>query len=186
VNRGRDSLSQLQAWERTTTEPLHIYSQFAALIRSRLSFRHQKHVQYELVQEALETQKDKLELLENAEREARRLEEALERGGRGLSTSTTMDEEEQRTMREAERERAERMASRARGQGFGLLSAVKHSLSGMMDVDPEATRRTNIGKTRDNISQVSGGVYQKIYADTFICSSRTRCRLQSRISNTRR
>ena len=39
--------------------------------------------------------------------------------------------------------------------GYGLLSAVKHSLSGMMDVDPEATRRANIGRTRDNISQVS-------------------------------
>jgi len=39
--------------------------------------------------------------------------------------------------------------------GYGLLSAVKHSLSGMMDVDPEATRRANIGRTRDNISQAS-------------------------------
>jgi hypothetical protein len=54
-----------------------------------------------------------------------------------------------------ERERAERTVSRAKGQGFGLFSAVKHSLSGMMDVDPEATRRANIGKTRDNISQVN-------------------------------
>ncbi|WVQ97451.1 hypothetical protein IAU59_004564 [Kwoniella sp. CBS 9459] len=137
----------LQAWERTTTEPLHIYTQFAGLIRSRLSFRHQKHVQYELVQEALETQKDKLELLENAEREARRLEDALERGGNGLTSPPVRSPEE-------ERERLERARARAAGQGFGLLSAVKHSLSGMMDVDPEATRRANIGKTRDNISQL--------------------------------
>ncbi|WWD17888.1 sorting nexin-41 [Kwoniella shandongensis] len=136
----------LQGWERTTTEPLHIYSQFAALIRQRLSFRHQKQVQYELVQDALETQKDKLELLENAEREARRLEEALERGGQGLVAPPPPSEEE--------RERAARARARAAGQGFGLLSAVKHSLSGMMDVDPEATRRANIGKTRDNISQL--------------------------------
>ncbi|OCF42297.1 sorting nexin-41 [Kwoniella heveanensis CBS 569] len=137
----------LQAWERTTTEPLHIYTQFAGLIRSRLSFRHQKHVQYELVQEALETQKDKLELLENAEREARRLEDALERGGSGLTSPPVRSPEE-------ERERLERARARSAGQGFGLLSAVKHSLSGMMDVDPEATRRANIGKTRDNISQL--------------------------------
>lgn len=64
------------------------------------------------------------------------------------------EDEEQQRQREVERERAERTVSRARGQGFGLFSAVKHSLSGMMDVDPEATRRANIGKTRDNISQV--------------------------------
>ncbi|OCF73806.1 sorting nexin-41 [Kwoniella mangroviensis CBS 8886] len=153
----------LQAWERTTTEPLHIYSQFASLIRQRLSFRHQKHVQYELVQEALETQKDRLELLENAEREARRLEEALERGGRGLSSSTSASQFDSpsinATQHQPEEYRYQQEERRARtststGQGFGLLSAVKHSLSGMMDVDPEATRRANIGKTRDNISQL--------------------------------
>jgi hypothetical protein len=147
----------LQAWERTTTEPLHIYSQFAALIRARLSFRHQKHVQYELVQEALEAQKDKLDLLESAEREARRLEDALERGGRGLGDSISPEQlqEERNRERERERERTERIErAQRRGNSFGLLNAVKHSLSGMMDVDPEATRRANIGRTRDNISQV--------------------------------
>ncbi|OWT41151.1 sorting nexin-41 [Cryptococcus neoformans Bt1] len=137
----------LQSWEKTMTEPLHIYSQFATLIRARLSFRHQKHVQYELVQEALETQRDKLEILENAEREAKRLEEALERGGSVL----TSPQVEPAAARE-ERERAQRRARAS--QGFGLLSAVKHSLSGMIDMDPEATRRANIARTRDNISQL--------------------------------
>lgn len=142
-----DANIQLQSWEKTMTEPLHIYSQFATLIRARLSFRHQKHVQYELVQEALETQRDKLEILENAEREAKRLEEALERGGSVL----TSPQVEPAAARE-ERERAQRRARAS--QGFGLLSAVKHSLSGMIDMDPEATRRANIARTRDNISQV--------------------------------
>jgi hypothetical protein len=55
----------------------------------------------------------------------------------------------------ARQDRLERAKSRSGSSGFGLLSAVKHSLSGMMDVDPEATRRANIAKTRDNIAQVS-------------------------------
>lgn len=38
--------------------------------------------------------------------------------------------------------------------GYGFLSALSHSITGMMDVDPEATRRNNISKTRDTISQV--------------------------------
>ena len=109
------------------------------------------------MQEALETQKDKLDLLENAEREARRLEDALDRGQRGMNESRSTEEIVQ------ERERAERVERAHRrggdgsgvGSGFGLLNAVKHSLSGMMDVDPEATRRANIAKTRDNISQVT-------------------------------
>ncbi|WVQ85608.1 sorting nexin-41 [Cryptococcus sp. DSM 104549] len=140
----------LQGWETTTTEPLHIYAQFGTIIRQRLSFRHQKHVQYELVQEALDNQRDKLDLLEAAEQEARRLEAALERGGRGLASPGVA----QQSAEERERaQSAQRRAAAARGgQGFGLLSAVKHSLSGMMDVDPEATRRANIAKTRDNIS----------------------------------
>ncbi|ORX35967.1 hypothetical protein BD324DRAFT_629706 [Kockovaella imperatae] len=159
----------LQAWEQTTTEPLHIYAQFASLIRSRLAFRHQKHVQFELVQDALENQKDKLDVLENAEKEARRLNDALERGGSrllgqavdGVSSDENAEQLRERALerereRERDRERQERIArgSRKSGSSFGLLNAVKHSLSGMMDVDPEATRRANIAKTRDNISQL--------------------------------
>jgi hypothetical protein len=140
----------LQSWERNVTEPLHVYAQFAQIIRQRLAFRHQKHVQYELVQETLDRQRDKLEELERAEAEARRLEEALESGGRGLTGSSVRSEEEI----QAERERAAARRKTASGGGYGFLSAIKHSVSGMMDVDPEATRRANIGKTRDNIAQV--------------------------------
>jgi hypothetical protein len=143
---------------------MHIYAQFGALIKARLSFRHQKQVQYEMVKEALNHQKDKLASLESAELESRRLDEALERGGKGLgnSVSNLTDEEriaQREQERERERERLSQQSSSSRSAGakggFGLFNAVKHSLSGMMDVDPEATRRANIGKTRDNISQVS-------------------------------
>jgi len=165
----------MNSWEVHATEPLHVYTQFAQLIRSRLSFRHQKHVQYELVQEALEHQRDKLEILEAAERESRRLEDALERGLRANSgsgstmlgtegasgsasaspTASASNTTTPARSPESELPPSQRMTLRRSGQSFGLLSAVKHSLSGMMDVDPEATRRANIGKTRDNISQVS-------------------------------
>lgn len=118
------------------------------------------------MQDALDAQRDKLELLEAAERESRRLDDALERGGSFLGSpgpgqggdgngeDDAEARERARQRAREERDRAERTVSRARGSGFGLISAVKHSLSGMMDVDPEATRRANIGKTRDNISQL--------------------------------
>lgn len=134
---------------------MHTYTQFAQLIRSRLSFRHQKHVQYELVQEALENQRDKLEILEAAEREAKRLEQALERGGVVGGTSPSPSGPSSPAPREDTTvPELSRPSVRRSGQSFGLLSAVKHSLSGMMDVDPEATRRANLAKTRDNISQL--------------------------------
>lgn len=43
---------------------------------------------------------------------------------------------------------------RSKPPGSGLLSALSHSIHGIMDVDPEAARRSNISKTRDAISQV--------------------------------
>lgn len=39
-----------------------------------------------------------------------------------------------------------------RGSGSKLLNALSHTIHGMMDVDPEATRRSNIGKTKDAIT----------------------------------
>ena len=71
---------------------------------------------------------------------------------------------DERVLGERERERLSQQSSSSRSAGakggFGLFNAVKHSLSGMMDVDPEATRRANIGKTRDNISQVSSSYHE--------------------------
>lgn len=43
---------------------------------------------------------------------------------------------------------------RNKGLGSGLITALSHSIHGMMDVDPEAARRSNISKTKDSISQV--------------------------------
>ena len=43
---------------------------------------------------------------------------------------------------------------KSKAAGSGLLSALSHSIQGMMDVDPESARRSNISKTRDAISQV--------------------------------
>jgi hypothetical protein len=41
-----------------------------------------------------------------------------------------------------------------RSTRLNVFSALSHTLHGIIDVDPEATRRNNIGKTRDAIVQV--------------------------------
>lgn len=43
---------------------------------------------------------------------------------------------------------------RGKSIGSGFISALSHSIHGIMDVDPEAARRSNISKTKDAISQV--------------------------------
>lgn len=42
-----------------------------------------------------------------------------------------------------------------RSTRLNVFSALSHTIHGIIDVDPEATRRNNIGKTRDAIVQVS-------------------------------
>ncbi|TFY74615.1 hypothetical protein EWM64_g9397 [Hericium alpestre] len=63
--------------EQNWQEPLHEYTQFAGIIKKLLMYRHQKHVQLEMTQDALEARREALGELEKSEREARRLEEAV-------------------------------------------------------------------------------------------------------------
>ena len=156
-------LFQLQDLEQNWAEPLHEYSQFAVIIKKLLAYRHQKHVQFEMTQDALENKREQLEDLEKSEREARRLEEALGKGRvSGMSSSLVNSSRE-------ESEDAPELATtnslpphpgpnptrrRTKPPGMGLLNALSYTLHGMMDVDPETARRNGITKTRENISQV--------------------------------
>jgi sorting nexin-41/42 len=133
-----------------------------------------------MTQDALEARRESLNELENSEREAKRLEEALERGRLrstapsvpdtesspdaadeiGTTTSTGQDGQDGH-------EQDENPASvflpphpgpspvRRRAPGMGLLNALSYTIHGMMDTDPESARRSGISKTRETISQVA-------------------------------
>ena len=158
-------------------EPLQEYSQFSEIIKRLLQYRHQKHVQYELTQDSLEARRETLEDLEKSEAEARRLEAAL--AAAGVAPKATSIPPSHRGPGRAdgaadgdEIDVAESSSSvrsngaphlppppivsvrRSKSMGSGLLSALSHSIHGMMDVDPEAARRSSISKTRDTISHV--------------------------------
>ncbi|KAF8492493.1 sorting nexin-41 [Gautieria morchelliformis] len=163
-----------QEYEQMWAEPLHEYSQFASIIKKLLVYRHQKHVQYEMTQDAIETKKEQLEDLEKSEREARRLESALNR--RSLNQESVLTGENSDTdgkdrgdvdEREHQSEDREQPAyaslhsssPRRRGGGLGLLNALSYSLHGMMDVDPETARRNSITKTRESLSQLEDALH---------------------------
>lgn len=163
---------QLQEFEQDWAEPLHEYSQFASIIKKLLVYRHQKHVQYEMTQDQLEAKREQLDELEMSEREARRLEEALNQGRVSSITATrsrSADGETAATSTEDDEDAAETPQPepsvylpphpgpnpvRRRAPGLGFLNALSYTLHGMMDVDPETARRNNISKTRETISQV--------------------------------
>jgi hypothetical protein len=163
----------VQDLEQNWVEPIHEYSQFASIIKKLLAYRHQKHVQYEMTQDALLSKREQLEELEKSEREARRLEEALGRGrvqrssslpGRAASGDDEGENEEEQG-EEQDRHTQQSLPSlpphpgpstvRRRAPGMGFLSALSYTLSGMMDSDPETARRNTISRNRETISQVT-------------------------------
>ena len=159
----------MQDLEQNWAEPLHEYSQFAAIIKKLLTYRHQKHVQLEMTQDALQLKREQLETLENSEREARRLESALNRGrvnGVGASTNPGDAAGEVRESEDPREETQPLLESlpphpgpnpvrrRMSSRGLGLLNALSYTLHGMMDVDPETARRNGITKSKESISSV--------------------------------
>jgi len=162
----------VQDLEQNWVEPVHEYSQFASIIKRLLAYRHQKHVQCEMTQDALVAKREQLEELEKSEREAHRLEEALGRGRVQRSSSLPHRAASEEGERENEGEEGEEQdhptqqslpslpphpgpsSVRRRAPGMGFLSALGYTLSGMVDSDPESARRNAISRNRETISQV--------------------------------
>ncbi|KAF5316380.1 hypothetical protein D9619_006124 [Psilocybe cf. subviscida] len=163
----------LQDLEQNWAEPLHEYSQFASIIKKLLAYRHQKHVQYEMTQDALETKREQLEDLEKSEREARRLEDALARGRVNgavspASPQVTLGDNEEPEAVDPPSPGAAALPPhpgpnparrRTKTPGMGLLNALSYTLHGMMDADPETARRNGITKTRETISQLEDALH---------------------------
>ncbi|PVG03144.1 hypothetical protein CPB86DRAFT_749228 [Serendipita vermifera] len=161
----------LQEMEQSWTEPLHEYAQFAEIIKKLLLFRHQKHVQFEMTKAALENKRETMEDLERSEAEAQRLQNALSGSTRALPSdqqpgnrgaSLLSGERNENTFGSGTSPNSVPQSSpysspmrrRTSTGGGGLLSAISYSLQGMMDVDPETARRSNISKTKETISQL--------------------------------
>ncbi|KDE05341.1 hypothetical protein MVLG_04256 [Microbotryum lychnidis-dioicae p1A1 Lamole] len=170
--------TMLQAWERDFTEPLSEYTQFSAIIKQLLKYRHLKHVQYETTREVLENKRGALEELERSEVEAQRLEKALERirlGGDANLTTTGGATGSRLLSGEGGEGEAVNVipppvTTIPRKASTGLLGALSHTLSGIVDNDPEATRRNNITRTRESIAQLDAGI-KALTADLRYASS---------------
>lgn len=159
------------------------YSQFSTIIKALLKYRHNKHLQFEMTRDTLEHKKTTLEELERSEQEARRLDQALDRALARVKPLDHAGQPEQQGPDEAaqpegpspdittSRSGHQHQASSSSvassnmkrsgsigGSKFGFLGALSHTWNGMVDSDPEMTRRNNIGKTRDTINQLEGSI----------------------------
>jgi len=161
-------------------EPLAESSQFVEILRSVLKYRRQKALQLELTKDTLQHKSIQLSTLEKSEQEARRIEGALAR----IDGSTIIPRQQEQPPQTSqvpssptqpqysgdipsspEQERDEddggtsptktktkkRLSGVGKVFGFGKLN---YAMKGIIDVDPETTRRNNIGKTKEAITQV--------------------------------
>ncbi|GAA5852366.1 hypothetical protein JCM8547_006756 [Rhodosporidiobolus lusitaniae] len=176
--------TMLGHWEQSFTEPLQEYTQFSNIIKGLLKYRHNKHLQYEAARELLDSKKAQLEDLERSELEVQRLEKALERvrvlndeGGseRAVSTGNNSPTNEDAaggisaagtaalpplpsSSSMLHQQQQQHHPPPRKSGGGGLFSALSHSVKGLVDSDPEATRRNTISKTREQINQLDGAI----------------------------
>ena len=120
--------------------------------------------------DALGAKRVTLDELERSEQEARRLDEAL---SRGLSSTKLLDDDSQSNRYSDEHQEnndnddhinenetnitnttIEQTYVKGHKNSLSFLGALSQSIQSMMDVDPEATRRNSIGKTREAIQGV--------------------------------
>ncbi|KAH9443761.1 hypothetical protein MJO28_013971 [Puccinia striiformis f. sp. tritici] len=169
--------AMLQDWESHFTEPLHEYAQFSNVIKHLLRFRHMKQAQFEMARDILDTKRLVLEDLERSESEAQRLESALnrvrqldlERSNRE-STSTSDDVDPNPVTSHLIGSSGPALITPIRKPAStGFLGALRHSLNGITDADPESTRRNSIGKNKDYISNLEEGL-RAAAADLRYCS----------------
>nr|AIC33796.1 Phox domain protein [Puccinia cf. psidii AE-2014] len=165
--------AMLQEWESKFTEPLHEYAQFSNVIKHLLRFRHMKQAQFEMARDILDTKRLVLEDLERSEGEAQRLESALNRV-RQLDLAKTNSPEDSNDPNSVT---AHVIGSTGptivnpirKPASTGFLGALRHSLNGITDVDPENTRRNSIGKNKDYIANLEEGL-RAAAADLRYCS----------------
>ena len=129
-----------------------------------------------MTRDTLEAKKATLEDLERSEMEARRLDQALSRAlspPSRASEQTNTNPGQPGESSEANNAQSQpsnlanplsssQLRKSPSGSGgnsrFGFLSALGTTFNGIVDNDPETTRRNNIGKTRDTINQLEGSI----------------------------
>jgi hypothetical protein len=117
-----------------------------------------KQAQFEMARDILDTKRLVLEDLERSESEAQRLESALNRVRqldleRSKESSETSDPNSA-TSHVIGSSGPVLITPIRKPASSGFLGALRHSLNGITDVDPESTRRNSIGKNKDYITNV--------------------------------
>lgn len=167
-------------------EPIRESAQFAGVVQKVLKYRVQKRCQEEMTRDLLAQKRALLESLEQSEQEAKRIEQYLHGTGSPRSADAddveSIDSADfppthsDTPSSPKQRQRApsnsgpstsrppppqhKKSASVSIPQSSNIFtrqfSKLGYAIHGVVDVDPERTRRDNIGKTRELLVQLEG------------------------------
>ncbi|QSL65177.1 hypothetical protein MERGE_002482 [Pneumocystis wakefieldiae] len=127
------------------SEPLKEFTQFHEVARSRLKFRRQKVLQYEIIVNILNHNKNILDALEKSEMEAQKIESSLARLNISESNLSTLNSDESN-----EHEQIKQIIPT-------FIEKITGAVKGMIDVDP-TIRKKNIEKIYEKISQLENAL----------------------------
>lgn len=162
------------------SEPMRESAQFAGIVRKVLKYRILKRVQGEMAKDELELKKARLEQLERSEAEAQRIEQHLTQSGFGpsspprRSTSSNGRKDDRQEDNDSidsdfppghngQSIPSESTSPKKNGGGNfitnKLFGSVTHAIKGVVDVDPERTRRDQIGRTKESVAQLEQALH---------------------------
>lgn len=107
-----------------------------------------------MARDTLDTKRLVLDDLERSESEAQRLESALSRV-RQLDQRRQVENDDAPTHHVIGSSGPALITPLRKPTSTGFLGALRHSLNGLAEVDPESSRRNSIGKHKDYIANVS-------------------------------
>lgn len=172
----------------TFSEPMRESAQFAGIVRNVLRYRILKRVQEEMTRDELEKKKAQLEQLERSEAEAQRIEQHLESSGMSTANLPKRSSSSASNRSSHERSRSEddgasvdsdfpqgsdsyqttasatspsNTAKKSSGNSVTgkILGRINYAIHGIVDVDPERTRRDQIGKTQESLTQLEQALH---------------------------
>lgn len=107
-----------------------------------------------MTRELLESKRTVLQELERSELEAQRLDKALDRVRIVSEDGPAAQAAPTPSSAAGPSQGSPSTPRKAGAASYGLFGALTHTFQGMVDVDPESTRRNSIGKTRESIHEV--------------------------------
>jgi hypothetical protein len=141
------------------SEPLGESVQFATVVKDLLKFRQQKSLQKDITARSLKHRLNYMKLLDKAEEETKRIEQALEAGQSktgqiNFDRNVAKQQEQQKIKNELNQDVTPLAPKKQSLFKIPGISKISNMIKESIESDPEVVRQANVSKTKDDINQL--------------------------------